>query len=318
MAERSMVCVLDRSLNIVAKPHLLIFGLGYSGLRLARECLADGWKVSGTVRSPEKAAALQKEGVSVYPFTQEGDLPEGEIRDVTHILDTTVPTEDGTSCAPELHRLSAMGIKPQWTGYISTTAVYGDCEGRWVDEATPPNPGSKQGRSRLKAEGQWLDWAAKFDVAAHIFRLPGLYGPGRCALDQVTIGRARRIHREGHRTSRIHVDDVNGAIKASMAKPNGGRIYNVADDQPTPNADVINYACELLNCAPPPLEQYADLAPTDPRLRFLKESRLVSNQRLKHELDWKPMYPTYREGLDHALATAPPSLETSAGSGPQI
>jgi len=302
----------------MAQPHLLIFGLGYSGLRLAGECLDAGWKVSGTVRSPEKADAIRALGIAAYVFAQEGDLPAEDLLSVTHVLDTTVPDENGSSAPPELHRLTAAGMKAEWGGYISTTAVYGDCEGRWVTEDDAPNPGSKQGNARLKGEAQWLDWGKTSGAAVHVFRLPGLYGPGRCALDQVTIGRARRIHREGHKTSRIHVDDVNAAILASIAKPNAGRIYNVADDSPTPNAVVIDYACELLNCEPPPLERYEDLAPTDPRLRFLKESRLVSNQRLKDELGWKPKFPTYKEGLDNAMKVAPPCPLSSADSRPQI
>jgi len=287
----------------VTTPHLLIFGLGYTGLRLARECLAAGWRVHGTVRGADKADRLTAEGIAACPFVPgETSLPEADLADVTHVLDTTVPDVDGAAPLPEMRRLWTAGLRPAWAGMLSSTAVYGDCAGRWVDEAAVPDPGSKQGRARLLAETQWLTWGRDTETATHVFRLPGLYGPGRCALDQVRAGTARRIHREGHRTSRVHVDDVVAALRLSMDAPAPGRIYNVADDEPAPNAAVVDLACTLLDMAPPPLERYEDLAPTDPRLRFLKESRLVSNARLKRELGWSPRYPSYREGLRAAFA----------------
>ncbi len=286
----------------MATPHLLIFGLGYSGLRLARECLADGWRVSGTVRGSDKAAQLQAAGISAHGFGAGGTLPDDKLADVTHILDTTVPEATGFAVLPEARRLFAAGMRPSWAGMLSSTAVYGDCAGRWVDEAAVPKLGSAQGRARLTSEAQWLAWGTKTGVATHVFRLPGLYGPGRSALDQARDGSSRRIHREGHRTSRVHVDDVIAALRLSMAAPVAGRIYNVADDSPAPNAEVVDFACALLGIAPPPLERHEDLAPTDPRLRFLKESRLVANARLKAELGWVPRFPGYREGLKAALA----------------
>lgn len=283
-------------------PHLLIFGLGYSGLRLARECLADGCRVSGTVRSADKALALRERGIDAHEFAGGESLPEADLASVTHVLDTTVPDADGSAALPELRRLFVAGVRPLWAGMLSTTAVYGDCEGRWVDEIATPNPGSAQGRARLISETRWLAWGAETGVAVHVFRLPGLYGPGRSALDAVRDGTARRIHREGHRTSRVHVDDVNAALRLSMAAPRAGRVYNLADDEPAPNAEVVDFACRLLGVAPPPLERYEDLAPTDPRLRFLRESRLVANARAKADLGWTLRFPSYREGLTAALA----------------
>ncbi|MGE4527296.1 MAG: SDR family oxidoreductase [Rhodospirillaceae bacterium] len=282
-------------------PHLLIFGLGYTGLRLARECLAAGWRVSGTVRDAEKAARLAVEGIAAHAFTPGRTLPEADLATVTHVLDTTVPDASGAAPIAEIRRLAAAGVRPAWAGMLSSTAVYGDCAGQWVDETARPNPGSAQGRARLLAETQWLTWGAEIKTATHIFRLPGLYGPGRSALDAAREGTARRIHRTGHRTSRVHVDDVVAALRLSMAAPNPGRIYNVADDEPAPNAEVVEFACTLLGVEPPPLERYEDLTPTDPRLRFLRESRLVSNARLKAELAWTPCYPSYREGLKAAF-----------------
>ncbi|MBN2752465.1 MAG: SDR family oxidoreductase [Rhodospirillaceae bacterium] len=283
---------------------MLIFGLGYSGLRLARECLSAGWRISGTAREADKVAALKAQGIAAYRFVEGEALPAEDLAGVTHVLDTTVPTSEGAVPLPEARRLFDAGVRPGWAGMLSSTAVYGDALGEWVDENTPPHPGSQQGRARLLAESQWLAWGEETGVAVQVFRLPGLYGPGRSALDQVREGTARRIHREGHRTSRVHVDDVNAALRLSMASPRAGRVYNVADDEPASNAVVVDFACALLGADPPPLEHYEDLAPSDPRLRFLRESRLVSNGRLASELGWVPHYPTYREGLRAAFAEA--------------
>jgi nucleoside-diphosphate-sugar epimerase len=294
----------NRESDIVTTPHLLIFGLGYSGLRLARECLAAGWRVSGTVRSADKALALCEHGIDAHEFVVGGLLPEADLASVSHVLDTTVPDAEGSAVLPETRRLFETGMRPVWAGVLSSTAVYGDCQGRWVDETAAANPDSAQGRARLTAEAQWLAWGSETGVPTQVFRLPGLYGPGRCALDAVRDGTARRIRREGHRTSRVHVDDVVAALRLSMERPHAGRVYNLADDEPAPNDEVVEFACRLLDVPPPPLERYEDLADDDPRRRFLRESRLVANARAKADLGWVLRYPTYREGLTAALAEA--------------
>ena len=288
----------------MATPHLLIFGLGYTGLRVARECLSAGWRVSGTVRGADKAQSLDSQNLAAFRFDAETHLPAAPLADVTHVLDTTVPAREGSDALPEMQRLFETGVAPGWVGYLSTTAVYGDCEGRWVDETATANPTSPQGRARLNAEAGWQEWGRDIGVAVQVFRLPGIYGPGRSALDQVRQGTARRIHREGHRTSRIHVDDIVAALRLAMVAAPRPAIYNIADDEPAPNPDVVNFACDLLGVAPPPLEHYEDMAKDDPRRRFLKDRRLVSNARLKADLDWSPRYPTYRDGLRAAFAGA--------------
>ena len=285
----------------MATPHLLIFGLGYTGLRMARECLSAGWRVSGTVRGADAAENFCVAGLAVFRFDAEAHLPPKPLVDVTHVLDTTVPSREGSDALPEMQRLFEAGVAPGWLGYLSSTAVYGDCEGRWVSEATPANPTSLQGRARLNAESGWQAWGRGLGVAVQIFRLPGIYGPGRSAIDQVREGTARRIHREGHRTSRVHVDDIVAALRLAAASPPKPAIYNLADDEPAANPEVVDYACELLGIAPPPLERYEDMPETDPRRRFLKDRRLISNARLKADLGWSPRYPTYREGLRAAL-----------------
>ncbi len=275
-------------------PFLLIFGLGYTGSRLARECLAAGWRVAGTVRDPAKAETLRTEGLDARVFGA-GEAPAG----VTHVLDTTVPGPEGSAVLAEVRRL---GLRPAWLGALSTSAVYGDCEGRWVDETAPLAPSSPQARARVAAEAAWQAWGAETGVPVQIFRLPGIYGPGRSALDTVRDGTARRIHREGHRTSRVHVDDIVAALRLAIAAPPAPGVFNVADDEPAPNPEVIDFACRLLDLPPPPLERYEDLAPGDPRRRFLTDRRLVGNAHLKSTLGWSPRYPTYRDGLAAILA----------------
>lgn len=269
-------------------PFLLIFGLGYTGSRLARECLAAGWRVAGTVRDAARAESLRREGLEAIAFG--APLPRG----VTHALDTTVPGPEGSAALEEIRR---RGLRPGWLGALSSTAVYGDCEGRWVDETAPLAPGSPQARARVAAEAGWRAWGEETGVPVQIFRLPGIYGPGRSALDSVRDGSARRIHREGHRTSRIHVDDIVAALRLAMVAPARPEVFNVADDDPAPNPEVVAFACALLGAPLPPLERYEDLAPDDPRRRFLKDRRLVANARLKAALGWAPRYPSYREGL---------------------
>lgn len=274
-------------------PFLLIFGLGYTGSRLARECLAAGWRVAGTVRDAAKAETLRAEGLDARVFG--GPLPDG----VTHVLDTTVPGPEGSAALAEVRRL---GLRPAWLGALSSSAVYGDCEGRWVNETAPLAPSSPQARARVAAEAAWQAWGRETATPVQIFRLPGIYGPGRSALDSVRDGSARRIHRDGHRTSRVHVDDIVAALRLALAASPADAVFNVADDRPAPNPEVVEFACDLLGLPYPPLERYEDLAPADPRRRFLTDRRLVANAHLKATLAWTPRYPTYRDGLTAILA----------------
>ena len=289
----------------MSKPHLMIFGLGYSGLRLARQCRTAGWRVSGTVRSAEKAAGLAAEGLGAMRFEAGIFLPEAALAGVTHVLDTTVPGPEGSDALPEVRRLFARGMRPRWAGVLSSTAVYGDAGGAWVDEDTPPRPATSQGQARLAAEAAWTAWGAETGVPVMVFRLPGLYGPGRSAVEQVLSGKARRIHRAGHRTSRVHVDDVVAALRLVLdLRDPRSRIFNLADDEPAPTAETVDFACALIGVPPPPLESWEALPPDDPGRRFFRESRLVSNARAKAELGWRPLYPSYREGLRQTAGAA--------------
>ncbi len=184
-----------------------------------------------------------------------------------------------------------------WLGYLSTTNVYGDRGGAWVDEASPTNPSGERGRRRVAAEAGWLDLWRKAGPPAHIFRLAGIYGPGRNALEALKAGTARRVAKPGQAFSRIEVEDLVAVLLASMARPRPGAVYNVCDDEAAPPDAVVAYAASLLGVAPPPLEDFATV-PLSPMARsFYDDNKRVSNRRIKDELGVTLRYPTYREGL---------------------
>jgi nucleoside-diphosphate-sugar epimerase len=275
---------------------LFVFGLGFSGSAIARQAQEAGWRVAGTVRDEGKARALEAEGIEVHLFDGTAPLPAATIDGATHVLCTIAPGALGdpvlNTCAPFLRGA-------RWLGYLSTTGVYGDHGGGWVDETTPPNPGQPRSLSRLAAESAWQA------VGASLFRLPGIYGPGRSAIDQVKAGTARRIDKPGQVFSRVHVEDIATTVLAAMTRGTSGAIYNVADDLPAPTADVVAYACALLDLPVPPLMPWADVAPTMSAMArsFYAENRRVRNDRIKRELGVTLRYPTYREGL-RAIASS--------------
>jgi nucleoside-diphosphate-sugar epimerase len=203
------------------------------------------------------------------------------------------------------HAADLAALRPAWVGYLSTTGVYGDRAGGWVDEASALTPAGERGRRRVAAEAGWR----ALGLPLHIFRLAGIYGPGRSALDSVRAGKAQRIDKPGQVFSRIHVDDIAAVLDASIARPYPGAIYNVCDDDPAPPQDVIAYACALLGRAPPPLVPF-DQAALSPMARsFYGESKRVSNRRIKDELGVRLRFPDYRAGLDALAAADPAALE---------
>jgi nucleoside-diphosphate-sugar epimerase len=284
---------------------LFIFGFGDTALQLARLAQGRGCAVAGTVRSPEKVRALRASGHDVVDFASGQPMadPADKLRDVTHML-CSIPPDEGGDPAVIAHATDLRVPSLKWIGYLSTTGVYGDHGGAWVDEATPAAPVSDRAQRRVMAEQQWWDLGARLGVPTHIFRLPGIYGPGRSALDQVRAGTARRIQRAGQVFSRIHVEDIATTVLASMGRTGGSAIYNVADDEPSPQADVVAFACDLLGVPPPPLVDYARVeASLSPMARsFYAESRRVKNELIKRELGVTLAYPTYREGLRAILA----------------
>lgn len=268
---------------------LLSLGHGYTASALAARLIPLGWTVIGTCRTPDRAEALRAAGVE--PLAWPADLGPALAR-ATHILVSAAPDAGGDpflQAAGEALRAA----RPAWMGYLSTTAVYGDHQGAWVDEATPVAPQSARAHQRVLAEGQWL----ASGLPAHIFRLAGIYGPGRGPFEKVRDGSARRIIKPGQVFSRIHVEDIAETLHASIARPNPGAIYNVCDDDPAPPEDVLSHAAALLGLPEPPAIPY-DKAEMTPMARsFYAESKRVRNDRIKAELGVSLRYPDYRAGL---------------------
>lgn len=278
---------------------LLAMGLGYSAAALSRRLLAQGWRVVGTTRSPEKAARLQAQGIE--PLIWPGTPLDGALAEATHILLSIAPDAAGDPViAAEADALRA--ARPEWVGYLSTTGVYGDHDGGWVDETTPLTPGTARGRQRVLAEAQWQALAADQGWPLHIFRLAGIYGPGRGPFRKVKDGTAQRIVKAGQFFSRIHVEDIGQVLDVSIHRPDPGAVYNVCDDDPSPPQDVLAHAAELLGLPIPP-EVDIDKADMTPMARsFYAESKRVRNDRMKRDLGIKLLYPTYRDGLAALLA----------------
>lgn len=263
-------------------PHMLIFGLGYTSSRLAGMLRSMGWQVSATRRSAcEEAMAF--------------DDRDGVLRAIaaaTHILSSVPPA--GEADPVLTHYGEALARAPAlWSGYLSSTGVYGDAGGAWVDESAPIG-GGRRG-ARAEADRAWQ--ALRGDV--RVFRLPGIYGPGRSVLDRIREGKARRIALPGQIFSRVHVDDIISGVLAGLRGPPG--VYNLADDLPASQNHIIEHGCALLHTAPPPLMSLED-ADLSPQARaFYAENRRVANGKAKRMLGWTPVYPTYKEGL-RALA----------------
>lgn len=252
--------------------------------------------MAGTTTSADKAAQLRTSGIGAVVFDGTAPLPDNVLAGATHILCTIAPGKDGD---PVLRHCRDLLQGTRWLGYLSTTGVYGDQGGAWVDEQTPPAPALPRSIDRLATERSWQALGTQIGCPVDIFRLPGIYGPGRSTLDQVRAGKARRIDKPGQCFSRIHVADIATAVMAAMTRNGPGTIYNVADDLPAPTAEVTAFACELLGLPVPPLISWEEAAPAMSEMArsFYAESRRVRNDRMKRELGVTLRYPTYREGL---------------------
>ena len=272
---------------------LLSIGHGFSARALAPRLIAQGWRVIGTTRSPEKAEALRADGVEplIWPGN---DLP---IEDATHLLTSVAPTEAGDPVLAEAGKALKASGHLEWVGYLSTTGVYGDHQGGWVDETAPLTPSTKRGQARVTAEAAWQ----ALDLPLHIFRLAGIYGPGRGPFAKVRNGTARRIIKEGQVFSRIHVEDIAAVLEASIKRPNPGAVYNLCDDDPAPPQDVIEHAALLLGLPIPPAVRFEDAEMSPMARSFYAESKRVRNDRIKEELGVKLLYPDYKSGLDALL-----------------
>ena len=275
--------------------HLLCFGFGFSGEALAHKLDPIEWSVTGTSRSLEGVAAINAQGFEGVLFSELQTIPIS----VTHIVTSVPPGNDGD---PVLLRFKDELMKRarsfEWVAYLSTTGVYGDRAGEWVDEDSALKPNTDRGQRRVDAEAAWQQIV---DLPLHIFRLAGIYGPGRNAFESLKSGKAQRVIKQGQIFSRIHVEDIAGVLSASINNPNPERIYNLADDEPCPPQDVIAYAAELLGLPIPPDVPFEDAKLSAMAKSFYADSKRVSNVRIKNELGYELKYPNYRVGLKSLL-----------------
>jgi nucleoside-diphosphate-sugar epimerase len=286
---------------------MFFFGLGYTAERLAKRLLRRGWRVSGTVQTAEKSTNLQALGITTHLFSSEKPMaePRGIFDGVTHLISSIPPGESGDPALMAHRRDLAEANALRWVGYLSTPAVYGDRQGALTHETDAPNPGSARGRRRLAAEMAWLEAFEGSNVAAQVFRLSGIYGPGkRNALAQVRAGTARIIDKPGQVFNRVHVDDIGAILMASMARPDPGRVYNVADTEACASGDVIRHACDLLGVEPPEPIAFDSAELSAMARSFYSECKRLDTTRLTEELKVTLTYPTYREGLAAIMADA--------------
>ena len=257
---------------------MLIFGLGYTAGHIAAALRADGWQVTGTRRAAGEGAIAFADGAAV----------RAAIADATHIL-SSVPPDEGIDPVLDLYGDDLARSGAGWLGYLSSTGVYGDAAGAWVDEASPIGGGRRA--ARAVADAAW----GVLSPDVRIFRLPGIYGPGRSPLDRIYAGRAHRLDLPGQVFSRVHVTDIVRGVRASFTGPAGA--YNLADDLPASQNDVIDYGCALIGIAPPPLMTLEQAQLSEMALGFYRENRRVANGRARRRLGWRPLFPTYRAGL---------------------
>jgi len=283
---------------------LFAFGLGFSALALAKRLSAKGWQIAGTARDEDKIERLARDGYRLAQFSGGSDNEEVAelLKGTTHLLHSIPPGPAGDPVLAQYRREIEALSSLQWIGYLSTVGVYGDQHGNWVNEDTDPKPNTARTGARVDAERAWLQLGKEIDVPTHIFRLAGIYGPGRSVFDKLKTGTARRIKKDGQVFSRIHVEDIAGVLESSIAQPRAGAIYNVADDEPAAPGEVVAYAAELMGVPAPPEIDFAD-ADLSPMARsFYEGSRRIRNTRIKSELGVTLRYPTYREGLAALLA----------------
>jgi hypothetical protein len=284
----------DRSVN-----RLFGFGLGFSAEALARRLAAKGWSIAGTARDPGNLARLRRQGYEVCGFAGEPGNVElaAALSGATHLLLSIPPGAEGDPVLGHYRDEIARLPKLEWIGYLSTVGVYGHHEGAEVDETSMPRPHNERTKARVVAEKGWLAFGQEIGRPAQVFRLAGIYGPGRSALDKLRAGTARRIVKPGQVFNRIHVEDIASVLEASIARPRSGAIYNVADDEPAPPEDVVTYGAELLGIEPPPEVPFEEADLTPMARSFYGDTRRVSNALIKSELGVRLAYPNYREGL---------------------
>ena len=280
---------------------MLVFGGGYLGRAVALEALRRGQRVVATSRDPERRAALSAEGVTAIDPADMAAV-SAALAEATTVLVTAAPDAKGCPGLRTLASTTAAGTAwPDWIGYISSTAVYGDRGGGWVFEDDALNAATLEGARRVRAEADWLDAGRGMGLTVQIFRLPGLYGPGRSVVDRLREGTARLVKKPGQVFNRVHVEDVVAGLFKSMARPAPGRAYNLTDDEPAPADAVMAWAAEQMGLPLPPEVDWSDPEVSEAMRRFYLDNKRISNARAKAELGWRPLYPSYREGLASLL-----------------
>ncbi len=294
-------------------PALVCLGYGYTASALARRLVPDGWRILGTTRShapdSEKHRSIIADGVEPVVWDADQALAPA-LAQASHILVSIPPGEEGCPALrtfkPWVKAQQDAAPRLRWIGYLSSNGVYGDHGGAWVDENTPPAPTRARGRRRLDAEQGWLRLGTDFRLPVQVFRLPGIYGPGRSPIDQIRAGTARRIVKPGQVFSRMHVDDIAMALHAAMVATTTLRLFNLADNEPAPPQEVILYACDLMGVTPPPEQSLEAAGLSEMGRSFYADNKRVSNRRMREVLGVSPDYPSYREGLQAILASQTP------------
>lgn len=286
--------------------HLFAFGMGYSASALSRDLLSRGWRISGTSTRASGIEKMQAAGYTgvLFDGAARSEVAAALMHDATHVLVSAPPGAEGDPVLARHRDDLAQAPKLAWIGYLSTIGVYGDHGGAAVDEETPVAPLSERSRRRVEAERQWLAFGRDTGRLVEVFRLAGIYGPGRSAIDNLRSGSARRIVKPGQVFNRIHVDDIANVLAAAIDKRGSHNIYNVADDEPAPPQDVIAYAASLIGVAPPPQVAFAEAQLSEMAASFYAENKRATNARIKTELGVRLKYPTYREGLAAIAAAA--------------
>lgn len=273
--------------------NLFVFGQGYTSSSIIATLKKKGWDIKGTRRSgapPE-----------VYEFSQDQPLNRDVFKGVTHIL-CSIPPVEGEDLVLKHHREELLKVDTlQWVGYLSTTSVYGDHQGGWVDEKTPPNPSHQRSEARLRSENGYLELWRTHNIPAHIFRLSGIYGPNRSVFERLKTEKPHCIHKPNQVFSRIHVEDISQTLIKSMENPTPGEIYNLADDLPTSNCDVMDYGAKLLGIRSPNRIPYDPEALSEMARTFYQDCRRVRNDKIKRTLGVELLYPDYRVGLKKIL-----------------
>ena len=276
-------------------PCLLIFGHGYTASALVDHLGTEDWEIFGTTRNVDTADLLKENNITPLMWSDDTGI-KSVIKRSNYILHSIAPTEVEDPVYEKFAEdIIARSIALSWFGYLSTTSVYGNHDGQWVDEKTPVNPSSNRGLLRVNAENTW---ARINNLPLHIFRLAGIYGEGRSPLDKIRSGKAQLISKPGQFFSRIHVEDIAQVLKASIEMPNRGSIYNVCDDMPAAPDEVLAYAAKLLNYPEPPRIDFEEAELSPMAKSFYSDNKRVSNHLIKNEFSLALKFPNFKAGLD--------------------